>query len=156
MIDYQVKAIWLVRLLRFVDWPPVVEQSQSGISIGIIGEDPFGNYFDPVEGREIMGKKLVIKRLGAFDEETDLSGLRILFVTESERRNLTRILDRAAGLHVLTVSEIDGFLDRGGMVNFVNVDQTVQFEINEKALHVNGLRISSEILGRAHRVIRRM
>ena len=47
--EYEAKAGFLYKLLFFVDWPEeAFSTSEDIISIGILGKDPFGDYFDPV------------------------------------------------------------------------------------------------------------
>jgi hypothetical protein len=47
---------------------------------------------------------------------------------------------------VLTVSEMPGFDELGGMVNFFIEDRRIRFEINPQAAARSGLRISSQLL----------
>lgn len=56
------------------------------------------------------------------------------------------ILAELAGAPVLTVSEIEGFGRRGGIINFYLEENRVRFEINPRAAEAGGLRISSELL----------
>jgi hypothetical protein len=47
---------------------------------------------------------------------------------------------------VLTVGESEGFLERGGMINFVVKGKNVRLEINLVAAEAAGLKISSRLL----------
>jgi len=44
------------------------------------------------------------------------------------------------------VSDTDGFAKRGGVANFVTVDDKIRFVINKKAADAAGLKISSRLL----------
>ena len=53
------------------------------------------------------------------------------------------MLDKSA---ILTVSDMPGFLQRGGMIQFVAEDKRVRFQINAAAAQHVGLALSSELL----------
>ncbi len=55
---------------------------------------------------------------------------------------------------VLTVSDTQGFLEDGGIVNFVIEDNKVRFDINLTASEKAGLKIRSQLLRLAKKVIK--
>ena len=50
---------------------------------------------------------------------------------------------------VVTISEVDGFTQRGGIINFYLVDQKVRFEVNVEAAQRKKIRINAQLLARA-------
>jgi len=148
--EYQLKATWLVNFLKFVDWP----ENQATLTIGVLGKDPFQDYLAEYAGKMIFGRPLIIKHYGRFDEHIDRFDCDLLFIAASERKRFKSALEAARGESVLTVSEIDGFLDQGGIINFLTIGNKLRYEINQRAALAEGLRISSQILGRAERVIK--
>ncbi|MCX5637000.1 MAG: YfiR family protein, partial [Planctomycetota bacterium] len=54
---------------------------------------------------------------------------------------------------VLTISEMEGFIEKGGMINFITEESKVRFEINDSAAKKSGLQISSKLLSLAKKVI---
>ena len=73
-------------------------------------------------------------------------GCNILFVSRDGQADVDAVLSSLAGTPVLLVGEQDHFAREGGMINFVEVDQKVRFEINEAAAKKAGLKISSQLL----------
>jgi YfiR/HmsC-like len=51
---------------------------------------------------------------------------------------------------VLTVADMDGFLDEGGMIQFLSEDDRVRFAIDVDAAGRATLKISSKLLSLAH------
>ena len=52
--EYQVKAAFLYNFIKFVDWPEEkTADSNEPITIGIIGNDPFGNAFEPIKDKKV-------------------------------------------------------------------------------------------------------
>jgi hypothetical protein len=157
--------VYLYKFLLFVDWPqvkpaditkePASNPEKKIITIGILGKDPFGESFADVEGKLIKSKKkrLVIKRFGRFKGRLDLTECDLLFVCSSEKRWLGEIMKKVNGKSVLTVGDMDGFLEAGGMINLMKVGNKIRWEINRAPAKKAGLRISSQLLRNALRVV---
>jgi hypothetical protein len=62
-------------------------------------------------------------------------------------------LSALAALPVLTVSDMPGFIEHGGMVQFVLENDNVRFEVNLSAANKSGLALSSQLLKVAARVV---
>jgi hypothetical protein len=56
------------------------------------------------------------------------------------------LLAASAGKPVLTVSDIPGFLDRGGMIQFLVQDNRVRFSVNLRPVARSSISLSSELL----------
>jgi hypothetical protein len=151
--EYQVKAAFLYNFSRFVVWPSgSFAHSSSPLVIGVVGQDPFGSSLDKVtDGKTVDGRNIVIRR---FRRVSDIEQCHVLFVSDSERERLPRILDRVENRGTLTVSEIDGFIARGGMINFAVESKKVRFDINSGAAERARLRISAKLLQLARTVKR--
>lgn len=158
MTEYKIKAIYTYRFILFTEWPEKAPVSNvpDTVTIGIVGDDSFKNYFADVENRLIAqkGKKLTIKRLGPFREGLDIKKCRVLFVAGSERKNLKKILAVIEDDSILTVSDMDNFCEMGGIINLVSIDNRIRFEINLSRAKKIGLSMNSSLLQAAVRVIK--
>jgi len=143
--EYQVKAAYLFNFLKFVEYPSAsFADPLAPIVIGVVGDDPFGSALPQVViGKTVQGRDLVIRvyRIGE-----DLRGAHILFISASERKKIPMILSSLRGSSVLTVSDTAGFLDAGGMIQFLNEDSRVRFAINVDATSRAKLKMSSKLL----------
>ena len=159
--EYQVKAAFLYNFVNFVDWPKEkVTDSNELITIGIIGSDPFGQAFEPLKNKQAKDKKVLIKQFVSLKESKLSSNqaeavrkCHLLFVCSSEKEQLKEIINLVQGHSVLIVGDMDGFLESGGIVNFVIEDKKVHFEINNNAAKQSKLNIRSKLLRLAKRVI---
>jgi len=155
--EYQVKAAFLVTFLKYVEIPEGDPQS-GPIQIGILGEEPSNGDFAGVPS-QVLGRQLVVSRIADTESTEDLAGYDLIFVSAARREETDRILELLQDTDVLTVGESPGFLEKGGVINFVlgNEDGgvVVGFEINQQAAHVRGIRIDTDLLQRAGRVIRK-
>ena len=151
--EYQLKAASLYKLTKYINWPATnFASANAPIVIGIVGDDPFGKTLDILVKDEIVnGRPLVIRRLNPGD---DLQSCQMLFICRNEKEQLPALLQKLKGGHVLTVGDDSGFLDQGGMVNLVLVQEKVKMEINVTAAEEAGLQISSKLLTLAVRVVK--
>jgi hypothetical protein len=143
--EYQVKAAFLYNFAKFVDWPgDAFARSDSTFIIGVVGDDPFGSELDStVAGKSVDGRRLEVKQ---FRRISDMQTSHILFICRSERSRISRILERVGNSPTLTVADTEGFLQHGGMVNFIIENSKVRFEINSAPAQRARLRISSKLL----------
>lgn len=151
--EYQVKAVFLYNFTHFVDWPPAAfAGAATPLTICVAGDDPFGQALDDtVAGESIGGRKLIVRRPRRGDS---LDGCHLLFVSRSEQTHLDDILRTAgASAPVLTVSDIDRFVARGGDVGFFLDRDRVRFEISVEHARRRGLHIQSQLLTLA-RIVR--
>ena len=142
--EYEVKAVFLFNFAKFIEWPPAAfKDAQSAVTLCILGKDPFGDALDSLRDKTIEGRKLVIRRVSKIEEADKCH---ILFVSASEKESLSHILKVTRSWNVLTVGDTKGFAESGVMINLLNTDDKVGFEINIEAAKNASLRISSNLL----------
>jgi hypothetical protein len=151
--EYELKAAFLYKFASFVEWPGGL--SEGPVCIGIIGDDPFGAVLDrAISGKAVSGRRFVVKRF-RFGQDTE--ACQILFVSSSEKKRMRAALNRVPTLGTLTVGEMPGFCENGGIINFETANNMVRFEINLEAAERAQLKISSKLINvarPAHREVR--
>ena len=142
---YQIKAAFLFNFAKFVEWPPEsFAAPTSPIVIGVLGQNPFhGDLERTAPGKTVDERPLVIKE---FRSPAEATNCHILFISTSEKERLPQILKTLAGTRVLTVGEMNGFTESGGMINFVLEGTKTRFQINNSVASSAGLKISSKLL----------
>ena len=152
--EYLIKAGFLYKFLFFVEWPTeVIMKSSDSITIGILGRDPFGDAFEPIEGDIIHNRNIVIKHFEKNVSADYLKQCNLIFISSSIKDNTETILQSIKEYPVLTISEVAGFVDQGGMVNFIMKENRVRFEINREAAERVGIKFRSKLLRVAERVV---
>jgi hypothetical protein len=141
--EYQVKAVYLYNFGRFVEWPLTAVKNDL-FKICVLGNDPFGPILDTtLAGEVIENRKLVAMRIAS---TRDAAGCKVLFISSSEAAHLKEILKTVDKAAVLTVSDMPGFTNGGGMIQFVLQENKVRFEVNLTAAERSGLTLSSQLL----------
>lgn len=149
--EYQVKAAYLFNFLKFVEWPDVSPADpQAKWVIGIVGNSPIGVELSKlVESKNVLGRELQVK---SFQSTDNFRGCNILFISESEKKRLPAILVALRGSSVMTVADMEHFIDAGGMVQFVVEDARVRVSIDVGATGRARLKVSSKLLALARTV----
>lgn len=165
--EYQLKAAFLYNFLMFVDWPAEkIPDANEPIIIGILGDDPFGDAFEPIKDKQAKERSVVIQRFAKWAELKKLSqqdfdkqieqirSSHLLFICKSEQQQLPEIMHFVNGYHILTVSDLEDFITAGGgIIKFVIEDGKIRFEINVTAAEKAELEIRSQLLRLAKKVI---
>jgi len=142
--EYQIKAAFLYNFAKFIEWPPsAFKDTQSPLTLCILGKDPFGAALDSLREKTVEGRTLVIKRVSKVEEAEKCH---ILFVSASEKESLSHILKVTRSWNVLTVGDTKGFAESGVMINLISIENKMGFEINLDAAEHASLKISSKLL----------
>jgi len=138
--EAEVKAAYLFNFGKFVRW---VRPAGEAFPICIYGKDPFAGLLEAtVSGEKIDGKPVVARRITSPQEA---ASCRVLFIGRADPDQVKKLME-SAGQGVLTVSDTQDFLKQGGMIEFVNDQNRIRFEVNLAAADKAGLTLSSELL----------
>ena len=129
--EYQLKAAFLFNFAKFVEWPQQsFTDEKSEFIIGILGDNPFGDDLSrTVDGKKISEHPIRVQK---FEAAEDIK-CHILFISSSEKKRLAEIFAKIKGNPILTVGEAEQFIQTGGIINFVHVDNKIRFQINDEA-----------------------
>lgn len=143
--EYAIKAVFVYNFCRFIDWPDSAFASPNEpLIIGIIGDDPFGALLnEAVEGEKYHNRPI---RIDHFRTPADVKRCHLLFVSHVGAGRLDPILAAVGGKSVLTVSETEDFLNRGGMITLTTEQNRVRLRINPAAIQAANLAVSSKLL----------
>jgi uncharacterized protein DUF4154 len=143
--EYQLKAVFLFNFAQFVDWPAdAFPDSTTPVVIGILGDDPFEGLLDQtVRDERLGGRPFQVRRYHSVDE---IKACHILFIRRPDGARLEETLARLKNRPILTVSDIDGFAERGGMIRFVTDRNRIRLQINQESVEAAHLTISSKLL----------
>jgi len=143
-VENKIKVAYLYNLLKFVWWPEsVLAADKSEITICLLGQNQLGPYLDPITQMTAQGRNITITPISNVSQARDCQ---LLFISASEANNLPQIMDGLKDAHYLTVSEVENFAAKGGMIGFAFKEGKVVLEINTQATHKANLEISAKLL----------
>ncbi len=140
--ESRIKAGIVYNLALVVSWPDSLPQG-SLFGIGMIGHDDAEPFLASLAAKTVRGRGLALREQPtgqALDE------IRIAYISRSQATVLPALLATLASRPVLTVSEMDGFCEQGGMVQMRRERNRVQLRVNREAAEKAGLRLSSQLL----------
>jgi hypothetical protein len=142
--EYSVKAAFLYNFAKFVEWPSTAFTDASApLVIGVLEPDPFGKTLDELEGKSAGSRTIAVHRLKTIK---DVGKCHILFVHKALAGESVEVLRALSQAAVLTVSDMDRFAQRGGMIGLSTVANKIRFEINLRKAEEVGLKLSSQLL----------
>lgn len=136
---YQIKAAYLYNVLKFVDWP------ESKINLPLVlcvyGDNPFGELLDTLENRTVAGRHIKVNYIVATPGDT----CDVVFVNIQSETQAKKVLAVFNVKGVLTVGDIPNFTKLGGIVGFVEKNNTIRFNLNLTQAKAMGLSINSQL-----------
>jgi hypothetical protein len=144
-LEYELKAAFLLRFANYVEWPSSAFGSdEEPLVFGVFGSDPFGGALEAAaKGKMISGRHVQIR---VSSDPNVLRACHIIFFPASQMRGYGVTVSALSGLSVLTVGEVSGFTDHGGIINFVMQEDHLRFEINQATAVGHHLKVSSRLL----------
>ena len=158
-----IKAAFLFKFAEYVDWPaapiqPVdspfgaapVDPADSPFVFGVLGSGALADeLLRMTADRTLDERPIRVRRLAARDVIDDLQ---VLFIAADQEDKVGELLSSARGRPILTVTETEGALANGSVINFTVNGERVRFEVSLGAAQVNSLRLNSRLLAVAERV----
>lgn len=147
--ERQVKAAFVYNFAKFVEWP--AHRSAHGpLTVGIVGDPALAQAVaDATRGKMVRGREIEVRY---FPAPETLRACDILYVALSNRENTQLSIHAVKDLPTLTIGELEGFSDWGGMIEMFLEDHKFRFAINAGAAHRSGLKVSSRLLQLARTV----
>jgi len=163
----QLKAAYVLNFARYTSWPDgSFDDATSPIVIGVAGDDALGGFLEElVKGETARGHPIDVRRIdvsavGSSADDAALSALagrlrrvHVLFIGRGAQERARWLLDRVEHLDVLTVSDVDDFAERGGMIGLVLRDRRLAFDVNLDRIQGSRVTLSSQVLRLARIVV---
>lgn len=139
--EQALKAVLFYKLPLFV----YASDKRKPINICTLGDSPLGNAVEKLPRMLADGRRVDLRTLAS---NADSSECEFLFIGRLEADNLETQLRRVQGQRMVTVSDIEGFAQAGGMVEFsLRTDRSgVLILINRKAAQKQGIEFNAQLL----------
>jgi hypothetical protein len=150
-LELKVKAAFLYKFIGYIDWPAAsFARPDTPVTIAVVGADALAaELAQAVAGRTANDRPVTVRRLKPGDS---LDGIHVLFVGRAESPRLAQLAQAAQARSILTVTESDGALAQGSIINFVVAERRVRFEIALDSAEKSRLKLSSRLLAVAQQV----
>lgn len=144
-----VKAAYLFRFASYVEWPEAA-RAEPDFVIGVVGAEDVAVHLDHLlTGMSVHGRPAKVRRVSSLAQ---LEGVHILYVGARVFRSSRPLRVRAMEKPILIVTDAGEGLEGGGVINFIEVNRNLRFEISLEAAARSSLKIDSALLSVAARV----
>jgi hypothetical protein len=140
--EKQLSVAYLYNFMKFVEWPGIAAKSE--LILCITDNVRFVDELNAVSGQPVQGKIVRVKHIqfGETPRECQL-----LFLPREETPNrISKWLNSTGDSPTLTVSDLNEFLDLGGMIALVRDGAHLKFEVNLERTKRAGLKLSAQLL----------
>ena len=137
LAEARTKANYLYNFTKFVEWPTPAAEA---LHICVVGSEPVVNVLSDLASRDTKGRLLQI-----WSGVDDPHICQILYVERSVPE-LPALMREVGGNPVLTVSDADGFAERGGAIGFYTENGQVKLAVNPAAAQKAQLKINAMLM----------
>lgn len=121
-----VKAAYIYNFAKLIDWPSA--NKKGNFIIGVYGKtNVYKELINKYSTKRIGTQDIEIKKLS---ESPEVGSVHVLFVAKSNTKDLKAILNNLQYEPVLVITEDEGTLDKGSIINFLIIDSSLKFELN--------------------------
>jgi hypothetical protein len=147
--ETSVKAAFVYKFLSYIEWPAGMLEQEAPVTIGVLGAEQIATELRQIAaGRTVDARPIEVRIL---TRNEPLDGVHLLFVGEAARARLD--LKARAGLHgKVVVTENNGALPDGSIINLVTAEGRVRFDVSLPAATQAGIKLSSRLLSVARTV----
>ena len=140
--EYEVKAAFLYNFAKFTEWPAAT--ADNSLNLCLLGNGGYEKALRSLEGKAVRDQTISVQVLGSLPVPDNCQ---ILFITASKASMLDDLTESlATHTGMLSVSDIEGFANSGGVIEFRLIDNKLRFAINLQAARALNLDLSSKLL----------
>jgi hypothetical protein len=141
--QFALEAAYIYNFIQFMEWPGGKKGAPADILVS--GDELVRSAMQKVAAEANRTGHMRL-RIDPCVRLSCLGRPQVVFIGSDQQPHLQQWLDRTKGLPVLTVSDIPGFAERGGMIELVRRQDRLTFRINRKAIESSGLYVSAQLL----------
>lgn len=144
--EYQIKAGYLRHLGKFIQWPAdVFPRDDSPLVLCLLGDSPFSNdIVKALNNKRVRQRQLQVVQMQTISQRSEQC--HILFVSRSEEGRLAAILDWVESRPILSVSDINNFARRKGMIEMSIKEQKIALIIHLPSIKSSNLIVNPQLL----------
>ena len=139
-LEDKLQVIITGKIAKFISW-----DSNNSETLDItVFNNKFGTYFDELyKDKKIKGKNVVINYIDRIEQ---IKNTHILYICNVDFNTLNNIFSYTKDKKVVTISDIRGFAQKGGMVQIYQKNQKLKLKINLDIVNQKNIQIKSSLL----------
>lgn len=135
------QAMFLYNFARLIKWPE--NAAQGDFIFGVVGNmEVYNNLVQITNGKKVGMQSITVKY---FKEAKDLTNCHVIFVANNKIAQFNEIMSKAQNKAVLVVTEKQGMINSGSVIDFVISENKLRYVLSEENARKNNLVLSKNI-----------
>lgn len=137
------QSLFIYNFTKYIKWPDSYNSDK--FIIGVIGDSDILESLNSMASskkKTATGKEMQVKKYSSVSEIDDCH---ILFVSESVASDLGQIVNNTSSKPILIITDSPGLATQGSIINFIEKDGKIKFELNEAKASGRGLIVSGSL-----------
>lgn len=144
----KVKSMYVYQFASLVDWP--AEFKKGDFVIGVFGKTPLYDELVLKYANKMMGSQAI--KIKNFTSASEVTACHILIITPENSDKVTEMVKKFKSKSTLVVTEKEGKLKEGAIINFVIHNNKQSFELSKTNANKLKLVIGTKIEGYASKI----
>jgi len=139
-LEDRLKVMITAKIAKFISWK---EEDSTEFVIGVYKNQLSNSFDDILNNASIKSKKV---RLEYFENVEDIKKVNILYISKASTSELSAIFKNIENKNILTVSDIRGFAQKGGIIQLYSKNQKLKLRINLDKAQKENINIRASLL----------
>lgn len=138
--DYTLQTLYIFNFTKYVEWP----SGNKTMKIGVVDNAAAEDYL--VKMAKV--KSTVSTEINVINtkNEAELGSCQIIFIPSNNTHLAAKLIERFSSQPILIVTEEADLTKKGASVSFKLVSGKLRFQINEEAIKLKGMKVSSSLI----------
>lgn len=140
----RIKAVLIVKILKFVTWPAVVLPPREALNLCTLGDSAVATALAAADGRSIGERQILVRHLQT-PAAPEGRACHVLYIPASFR-DWPILVAAQRTRPILTIGDAPDFARKGGMIGLLRGENRVGFEISPRTAREANLEIAAPLL----------
>ena len=144
--ENSLKVVFVYNFAKYTQWPAAGSPSEAKdnfFHVCVLGHINFSRQLTEIDGASLDRERITVNYLNNL---SDVPRCRILIFGLLEKHAQKTALEAVTRFSVLTISDLPGFIDAGGMIEIFRDNTRLRFKINHERMIARGIVLSSKVL----------
>jgi len=141
--EADLKAAYIYNFARYTKWEGLGENRNQFV-ICVHKESDLFKSLKKLEKKKMKGKKIKVIAVG--ESKNCLRPCHVVILPELQQKRLQALVKKAVASNVLSISDTEGYAQKGVTINLKKVSNKMTFEVNLDQVRKSRLKLSSNLL----------
>jgi len=142
--ELKYKSAMTINILRYINWSN--EQKKGNFVIGVVAKSDLASILkEQTNGRKFGNQNIAIKEFNSFK---DITPCQVIYIGKGAnvQKNFEAITKQCGGKGFLLITESEGAINIGSVINFFMDGETLKYEVSVSNASKLGIAIDSKLL----------